>query len=118
MKEKDAEKEKKEKKKRKKNTSLGMLPDELLLAIGRNIPNIWNLALTNRKFFGIGAGILVEQAKTSDSFSEACRAIRYIIGWTKPDYLINRFLTRLCTQVIKDIKKSQFYDAESTLKVI
>ncbi|KAI1663126.1 hypothetical protein L13192_08719 [Pyrenophora tritici-repentis] len=123
MKEKEAEKEKKEKKEKKKKkkknkTSLGMLPDELLLAIGRNIPNVWDFARTNKKFFGIGADILVEQAKTSGSFSEACRAIRYMIGWTKPDYLINRFLTRLCTQVIENIKKSRFGDAESTLKVI
>jgi hypothetical protein len=115
MKEKEAEKEKKEKKK-KKMTSLGMLPGELLLAIGRNIPDIWNLALTNKTFLQIGADILVQQAKTSGSFSKACRAIRCMAVRTKPDYLINEFLARLCAQVIEDIKKSRFCDAESTRK--
>jgi hypothetical protein len=121
MKEKEAEKEKKEKKKKekkkKKKTSLGMLPGELLLAIGRNIPDIWNLALTNKTFLQIGADILVQQAKTSGSFSKACRAIRCMAVRTKPDYLINEFLTRLCAQVIEDIKKSRFCDAESTRKL-
>jgi hypothetical protein len=67
-------------------TSLGMLPDEHLLAIVRNVPNIWNLALTNKTFFQICADVLVEQAKTSASFSEAYRAICCMTGWIEPDY--------------------------------
>jgi hypothetical protein len=99
-------------------TSLEMLPDELLLAIVRNVPNVWDFALTNNFFFGIGADILVEQAKTSNSFSEACRAIWCMSMWIEPDCLTCKFLTRVCTQVIKDIKHSRFRHAKSTLKFI
>jgi hypothetical protein len=96
-------------------TSLGMLPDELLLVIARNVPNIWNLALTNKAFFQICADVLVDQANTSASFSEVCRAIRCM---TEPDYLIGKFLTRVSTRVIEDIHNSKFPRAERVLEII
>lgn len=96
-------------------TSLLELPDELLLKIVRNVAQVRNLTVANKRLSRICADVLVQ---TSDSLPNACRAIRCVMAWADPGDLVDKLCTRICAKVIQAIGNGDLFLAKSALKVI
>ena len=97
---------------------LQILSADLWLKIFEFVPDIWNFTQTNKHFLGVGAGVLVRQATTSNSFFKAVHAIRCMTGWTKTDHLVAELCTRARTQVIKHVQDDNPWPARGVLQVI
>ena len=97
------------------STSLSALPDELLLRIVQNVPEVRHLRATDKRFCQICADVSVQRG---DPLPIACRAIRCVMVWTKPGNLTDKLCTRICTEVIQAIGDENFHAANSALNVI
>jgi predicted DNA-binding protein (UPF0278 family) len=98
---------------------LSDLPTEIKVQIIQRVQHLWSLAYTNKEHFELVVDILLQRAKTSESFSEARRAIHNLEKWhvnhAKP---ANRFYSQAQTEVSQNIGIGNIDAAMKILGVI
>ncbi|KAH5618982.1 hypothetical protein HBI51_252790 [Parastagonospora nodorum] len=98
---------------------LSDLPTEIKLQIIQRIQHLWSVAYTNKEHFELVVEILLQRAKTSESFSEARRAIHNLEKWhVHHAKLANRFYSQAQTEVSRNIGIDNIDAAMKILGVI
>jgi hypothetical protein len=107
------------------SSSLEALPNELLLQIFKNLPNVWDVALTNKVFLPISADVLrqrVVQAINNSNFAIAkstLEVVKRLLSNTRvPDDYFSGVVAAGRDVIIQAINNSRPTIAESTLEVI
>jgi hypothetical protein len=98
---------------------LSDLPTEIKVQIIQRVQHLWSLAYTNKEHFELVVDILLQRAKTSESFSEARRAIHNLEKWhVNHAKLANRFYSQAQTEVSQNIGIGNIDAAMKILGVI
>jgi hypothetical protein len=93
--------------------------DARTLKAFQRVQHLWSLAYTNKEHFELVVDILLQRAKTSESFSEARRAIHNLEKWhVNHAKLANRFYSQAQTEVSRNIGIGNIDAAMKILGVI